>query len=55
MSFFDGRIFEIIMYIWVLCFKVRGGSPGHLHLQMVYRLHIFSLLVLNQVVKRQFG
>jgi hypothetical protein len=32
-----------------------GGSAGHLHLQMLYRLRIFSLLVLNQVVKHQFG
>lgn len=32
-----------------------GGSLCHLHLQIVCRLHISSLLAFNQVVKHQLG
>jgi hypothetical protein len=32
-----------------------GGSLCHLHLQIVCRLHIYSLIAFNQVVKHQLG
>ncbi len=38
-----------------LCTLERGGTFSHFHMQMVVKLHISSLKMLNKVLKEQLG
>jgi hypothetical protein len=37
------------------CALERGGTLSHLHMQMVVKLHISSLKILNKVLKERLG
>ncbi len=37
------------------CALERGGTLSHLHMQMVVKLHISSLKILNNVLKEKLG
>ncbi len=54
-------LWEGLMYILVqecvvrFCASKRGGTLSHLHMQMVVKLHIWSLKMLNKVLKKWLG
>jgi hypothetical protein len=57
MHFWDGRTIQFIMYISLCVISIeKDDLVCHLYFEiLVYKLYIFSLVALNQVVKHQLG